>query len=141
MLSRLIICISLMIATGCSEQSKRVKYGTTTRDELTSELGEPEKIENPITSTEVLIYKNNIKYQVTKKIVIAGMRDPKNEETSLLYWKHTYKDCQTTLTVLKSSEGSDLQPHKQFGCSQIGQFVVYDPNIDQVIRVVDHVEK
>lgn len=141
MLSRLIICTSLIIATSCSEQSKRVKYGTTTREELTSELGEPEKIENPKTTIEVLVYKNNQKFQVTKKIVVAGMRDPKNEEKSLLYWKHTYKDCQTTTTVLKVSDGSDLQAHKQFGCSSLGQFVVYDPNIDQVIRVVDHVEK
>ncbi|MFP5490696.1 MAG: hypothetical protein ACLGG0_04305 [Bacteriovoracia bacterium] len=130
----------LILAMACGEKSTRVKYGLMTKAALISEKGEPQSVEKPTSTAEVLVYADNQKYQVSKDVVIAGLRDPSVEERSLLYWRHQFKDCSTTFKEMKKPD-NHLHASKELSCAKLGLSVVYDPNIDQVTRVVEHAEE
>lgn len=137
MLSRLSILL-LFTAVSCAEQVRTVHYGKTSKRELQTQMGEPIKVENPLPQVEVLSFEDNSKYQIQNDIVTAGFRNPSEEEKSLLHWRHILRDCQTTFTELSKPKDSHLQAEKQLSCSELGISVIYDPNVDQVTRVVDH---
>ncbi len=137
MLSRVTILL-LFTAVSCADQVKIIDYGKTSKRELQAELGEPTKVENPVAKVEVLTYENDQKYQVQDEVVTAGFRKPTEEEKSLIYWRHLLRDCQTTFVELSKPKDSHLQAEKQLSCSELGVSVIYDPNVDQVTRVVDH---
>lgn len=132
--------VLLTLALACGERGQSIRYGETTRAALVSELGEPEAIEKPVEASEVLVYPDNQKFQVTNDVVTAGFRDPAPEERSLLYWRHKFEACATSFTELAKSEGH-IKALKELACARQGLSVIYDPNIDQVIRVVNHAEK
>ena len=87
---------------------------------------------------EVLSFKDNQKFQIQNDVVMAGFRNPTEEEKSLIYWKHALRDCETTYTELFKPKDSHLKAEKQLSCAELGVSVIYDPNVDQVTRVVDH---
>ncbi|MFP5457272.1 MAG: hypothetical protein ACLGG7_00940 [Bacteriovoracia bacterium] len=131
--------VLLTLALACGERSQSIRFGETTRAALITEKGEPERVEKPIEASEVLVYPDNQKFQVTNDIVTAGFRDPSPEEASLLYWRHRFKDCATTFKELQKSE-THVRALKELSCPTEGVSVLYDPNTDQVIRVVNHAE-
>ena len=137
MLSRVTLLL-LFTAVSCADQVKLIDYRKTSKRELQSQIGEPTKVENPLPSVEVLTYENDQKYQVQADVVTAGFRKPTEEEKSLLHWRHTLRDCQTTFTELSKPKDSHLMAEKQLSCPELGVSVIYDPNVDQVTRVVDH---
>ena len=130
----------LILAMACGEKSTPVKYGLMTKAALISEKGEPQSVEKPTTTAEVLIYPDNQKYQVSKDVVVAGFRDPSSEEKSLLYWRHQFKDCSTSFKEMQKPD-NHMHALKELSCAKLGLSVVYDPNIDQVTRVVEHAEE
>jgi hypothetical protein len=125
----------------CSGQSPLVEFGKTSRSQLKSQLGEPQRVENPAPKVEVLVYEDNKKFQIQEDTVVAGFREPTEEEKVLLYWRHQFRDCATTTTELAKPAESHLQAEKQLSCEAQGISVIYDPNIDQVTRVVEHAKK
>lgn len=137
MLSRLSFLL-LLTAVSCAEQVRSVQFGKTSKRELQAQMGEPIKVENPLPQVEVLSFEGDSKYQIQDDIVTAGFRNPNEEEKSLLYWRHAFRDCQTTFTELSKPKDSHLHAEKQLSCIELGLSVIYDPNVDQVTRVVDH---
>lgn len=132
--------VLLTLALACGEKSQSIRYGETTRAALITEKGEPERVEKPIEASEVLVYPDNQKFQVTNDVVTAGFRDPSPEETSLLYWRHRFQTCTTSFNELQKSD-THLKALKELSCPSEGTSVIYDPNTDQIIRVVNHAEK
>ena len=125
----------------CADPAPQIRYGETTKAALVSEKGQPQSTERPQgREVELLVYPDNQKYQISRDVVVAGFRDPSSEERSLLYWRHQWKDCATSFTDLAAPE-SHLRPEKELKCPASGLSVIYDPNIDQVTRVVEHAQK
>jgi len=117
MLSRVTILL-LFTAVSCADQVKLIDYGKTSKRDLQSQMGEPTKIENPVPKVEVLTYENDQKFQVQDDVVTAGFRKPTEEEKSLLYWRHTLRDCQTTFIELSKPKDSHLFAEKQLSCPE-----------------------
>ncbi len=138
----MLLILSLIGLVSCADSGSKWRYGETTKAALVAEKGPPDSIERPLggSKTEVLVYAGNEKFQVTNDVVVAGFRNPTEEERSLIYWRHYFKDCTTSFTELAAVAGH-LRPEKEFKCAHLGLSVIYDPNIDQVTRVVGHAEK
>lgn len=134
--------VILALAGACADSKAPLRYGETTKAALLADQGQPTQSEKPIpgSSTEVLVYPDNQKYQITNDVVVAGFREPSSDEKSLLYWRHRFKDCPTTFEPLGEAT-SHLHPEKELKCARDGVSVIYDPNTDQVTRVVEHAKQ
>ncbi len=134
--------VLLALAGACADSNAPIRYGETTKAALVADKGQPSSAEKPLENspTEILVYPDNQKYQVTNDVVVAGFREPSSDEKSLLYWRHRFKDCPTTFEAL-SKRDNHLHPEKELKCARDGVSVIYDPNTDQVTRVVEHAQK
>lgn len=135
------VFVLLALAGGCADSKAPIKYGETTKAALLSDKGQPVSAEKPLanSTTEILVYPDNQKYQVSNDVVVAGFREPSADEKSLLYWRHRFKDCPTTFEAL-NEPANHLHPEKELKCARDGVSVIYDPNTDQVTRVVEHAQ-
>lgn len=133
---KIILFIPLLSLVACGAKKEGIRYGETTKAALISEEGEPQSIETPRPSVEILQYEGEQKYQVQNDLVVAGFRNPLKEEKALLYWRHKFKDCKTEFTELTETK-THLKPEKQLRCASLGINVIYDPNTDQVTRIVE----
>jgi hypothetical protein len=133
----------LLLAGACADSKAPITYGSTTKAALVAEKGAPQASEKPIAGSpvEMLVYENGEKYQVSGDVVVAGFKEPLEEESSLLYWRHKLKDCPTTFEVIGDQAASHLHAEKELKCARDGISVIYDPNIDKVVRVVEHAKK
>ena len=136
------VFVLLALAGACADSKAPIRYGETTKAALLADRGQPSEAQKPLPGkdTEVLVYHDNQKYQVTNDVVVAGFREPSSDERSLLYWRHRFKDCPTTFVALNKPT-SHLHPEKELKCDRDGMSVIYDPNTDQVTRVVEHAQK
>jgi len=135
--------ILLLLAGACADSKAPITYGKTTKAALMADRGSPESTEKPIEGSpvEMLVYEDGEKYQVSGDVVVAGFKRPSEEESSLLYWRHKLKDCPTTFEVIGDQAASHLHAEKELKCARDGISVIYDPNVDKVVRVVEHAEK
>ena len=134
----LILFSLLLLAVSCGNKAKSVKYGQTTTSDLIVLKGEPLKEEDlSIPQSKMLIYENDEKYQVEKDIVVNSFRNPKQDERMLLYWKHKYPDCSFEIQKVNQAK-THQKGEEELRCSSAGLSVIYDPNIQQVIRVVEY---
>lgn len=135
--------MALAIA-GCSANKRsEISYGVTTSAQLKAERGEPlsEQLTDATHTEQVLVYADNEKYQIDKDVVVASFRNPSAEESSLLYWRHKFKDKETTFTPVKTTSHTHLEPEMELKCAAEGITVVFDPNQDVVTRVVEHAKQ
>jgi len=130
----------VLLAAACGPKSIPIEPGKTTKAALVSQKGEPQRVEKPVGAEgpELLVYENDEKFQINREeIVEASFRDPTAEERSLLHWRHKLRACETEF-VTAGKATHDQQPLKELRCKSTGLVVIYDPNVDQVVRVVEH---
>ncbi|MBY0517107.1 MAG: hypothetical protein K2P81_09375 [Bacteriovoracaceae bacterium] len=130
--------VLIVLASACGAPKQSVQFGKTTKAGLIEMKGEPESTEKPVAKSDlsVLVYEEDQKFQIENDLVVAGFRKPVNDETSLLYWRHKFKNCQTSFQELKKLD-NHLRPEKELKCEKTGVSVIYDPNSDQVTRIVE----
>jgi hypothetical protein len=135
---RFSIFILAVLAVACGAPKQSIQYGKTTKSALVEMKGEPESVERPIDKSDisVLVYEENQKFQISNDLVVASFRMPVSDETSLLFWRHKFKDCPTSFLDLKKAD-NHLKAEKEFKCEKTGISVIYDPNSDQVTRIVE----
>ena len=105
--------------------------------DLVREKGQPLKEETiPITDGKILNYKNDEKFQVKGDIVVNSFRQPSEEESTLIYWKNKFKDCETEDKVLKAAGHEAAE--KEFICKSMGLRVVYTEGSEFVSRVIEN---
>lgn len=140
--SLLLILLLIMSACGEKSTSKVVQIGRTTLSELKNLLGEPKRIDTfktpALASSQIVVYDENQKYQVEDNKVVASFRAPFEQEKSLLYWKHRCRNERTTFRSLKRKVDNHLKAEQEFSCKQSRLTVIYDPNIDRVVRVINY---
>ena len=126
--------ISLVAALGCARtHSSKVQYGVTTAAALKADKGEPASVERPYPERqlEMMVYAGNEKFQVEHGVVIAGYRRPTPAERTLLYWRHKFRNCETTFVPVVGQDEMELK------CLQEGTTVIYNPQADAILRVVE----
>ncbi len=128
--------------TSCGPQGLKMDFGKLTTKDLKAQKGEPSKIETSLVKEkQVYIYDEDEKYQIDGEYVEARFRRPTKEEESFLYWKHKFKRKKTTLRRLPVPEGSHLEPEQELICLKLGISIIYDPNIDKVVRIIEYAKQ
>ncbi len=137
---RKIVLLSLLltITAACGNKAKSIKYGEMSVSDLVASKGEPIKEEEiPRPDGKMYIYENNEKYQIENGVVVNSFKNPNKDEKMLLYWKHKYEDCHFTIKQL-DQKVLHLKPEEEYNCKAAGITLIYDPNIEQVVRVVEY---
>lgn len=139
---KLFLLLFLLALAACgARQSSRVDYGKTTVQALIAEKGEPlEEKSVPVKDGRVLLYEDNEKYQVKNDVVTHGFADPKGNEKSVLYWKHKFKECDTTLKKISQTKGHEI-PEYELACPSEGTSVIYSEGSEFVTRVIQYEKK
>lgn len=134
---RLSFMCSLLLLAACSAEKSRVKVGLTSSAQLVEQMGQPQRVDEPATGVQSFVYPNESKFQVQEGVVVAEMREPVGEEVSLIYWRHQFRDCTTSFNSLGSSDDHS-ESLMELACPSMGLKIIYDENIERVIRVVHH---
>lgn len=133
--------LSFLMIAACGVKHTSVDYGKTTSADLVAEKGEPvSKTAIPVKKGEIFQYQDNEKYQIKNDIVTHGFKDPKGDQKNLLYWKHKFRDCDTTTTKISEPNGHIL-PEYELKCSAEGITVIYTEGSEFVSRVIEHAKK
>lgn len=135
-----IFYLAFLAIAACGVKHSSIDYGKTTKADLIAAKGEPIE-EKPISlkDSTMLIYPENEKYQLKNDVVEYGLKDPKGDQLSLIYWKHKFKDCKTTVRKLEVK--GHVQPELQLTCAEEGTTIVYSEGSDYVSRIIEHEKK
>lgn len=135
------LCLSLLALAACGVKHTPIDYGKTTVSDLIAAKGEPiEDKAVPVEDSKMLIYPKNEKFQVKDNIVHYGFKEPSGDERTLLYWKHKFRDCDTTTRQISKHQGHQL-PEYELNCRAQGITVIYTENSEFVSRIVEHEKK
>lgn len=139
---KLSICLfSMLLLAACGVKRTPVDFGKTTVADLISEKGEPLETKSvPIEKGQMLIFDGNEKYQVKGDIVTHGFLEPKGDESSLLYWKHKLKDCETITSKLSVPQGHEAAEY-EIKCPERGISVIYSENSSFISRIIQYEKK
>ena len=134
----LIALLALAVSCG-GGHSKKIQYGQTTEASLLEIEGEPESVQAlKHADGKMLIYKQDKKFQVESGVVVSSFTDPVEDQKTLLFWKHKFKDCLTT--DVKTSGEADAK-ERTLSCDEQGTSVIYSEGTGFVLRVVEHAKK
>lgn len=134
----LFLFLIVLLAASCGNKSKSIRYGEMTTSDLVALKGEPlkeEKLSGP--DSKMFIYEGNEKFQLKSDVVVSSFRRPVGDEKMLIYWKHKYSDCVFEVAKL-NQKVLHLKVEEEHKCVKAGVSVIYDPNIEQVVRVVEY---
>lgn len=130
------------MSCGDKATQKVVLVGTTTFKELKSMFGEPKRVDTvkipAVAASQVAVYSESQKYQIENDKVVAEFRAPYENEKSFLYWKHLCRHEKTTWRSLRRKVDNHLKAEEEFSCKQSRITVVYDPNVDKIVRVINY---
>lgn len=130
------LLLSFLVA--CGNKSKSIKYGEITSADLVAIKGEPIKEEALSTpDSKMYIYEDNEKYQIKNDVVVNSFRTPVGDEKMLIHWKHKYSTCIFEISQL-DQKVLHQKPEQEHKCVSAGISLIYDPNIEQVVRVVEY---
>ena len=139
---KLLILLSLVFTVSCAADKRETHYGKTTVPELITIKGEPLKEEViPVEGGKILIYSDNQKYQIKHDVVTHSYRNPKIEESTLIYWQHAFKDCDVVNVVVTEKIQGHESPEMLLKCDALGTGVVYLERSDVVLRVIEYEKK
>ena len=133
-----VIFTILLISTSCARRFNvaRIVPGVTSTNQVIKYLNEPQYFDKSSFNgrEEVLIW-DDVTVQTDDDTVTAVHRMPASHETSLQFWRQHYK--KSTQNFSKVSSRIDSGEHIwQLNLPQHGINVVYDENLDQVIKVI-----
>lgn len=131
----------ILISTSCGVKQNAVSYGETKKEELLSLRGLPQSEESiPVKDSSLLVYSEKESYQIQNGVVKASLKAPATSQSSVMFWKHKLKDCDT---VLKKVPNPD--PHgpsqMELDCASEGIKIVYLEGSETVQKVVEYAKK
>lgn len=120
-----------LLLISCGEK-KSIRPGST-KSALIESKGAPLRTE-VVPAGEVLTYKNNEKFQVRGEKVSTIFKDPTGDEKNVLFWRHAFRDCQTT----ERTVNDEKVPEVELACKAKGKSVIYVQGTGRVVRVTDY---
>lgn len=139
----LFLCLLILISScGGARKSHSFKMGETTRADIVAELGEPLTVDTPpVENTKVLNYRNGDKYQLKNDILVNRFADPKEDQRSLLWWRHKFRNCVTKEVTLPQDIKAHTPPEVELSCPSEGLSVIYTTGSENISRVVEFEKK
>jgi hypothetical protein len=106
-------------------------------DSLTGLYGEPLLKESSPDETEYFHYPGGLSFEIDNNQVISKHVAPQGMERSLPYWKEKFEQYESNFREISGDVRRDGIPFKQeIKCPQLGIKVVYDPSLDEVVKVI-----
>jgi hypothetical protein len=123
------------VFSSCSG-NKFIDFGRSSYSDLLNLEGHPVETSSvdKIQDGKIHHYKNNLKYQTKKNIVVARFRNPEDKEKLLLYWQNEFKDCSTKIV-----KRSDLE--YEYSCPRDGISIFYTDGAEFISRIVEYEKK
>lgn len=110
---------------------KDIRPGSTSLHEALKILEDPQRVIDSDNQPGAQIFHwEEYSIQIEGKMVTAIFRNPGTNETSLLYWRHAFRQEPTQLKKIKETT------NWQFTVPEKGLAVIYDEELDQVTKVV-----
>lgn len=110
---------------------KDIRPGSTSLHEAFKILEDPQRVTDNETQPGTQIFHwEEYSLQIENKVVAAVFRNPTENETSFLYWRHAFRQSPTQLKKIQDSG------QWQLTVPQAGIAVIYDEELDQVTKVV-----
>jgi hypothetical protein len=126
----------------CGGKSNRIDFGKTTTASLLEAKGDPLSEEAiPANNGKVLVYEKDEKFQVENDLVTNQFRQPVGDERNLLFWKHKFKDCDTSTKLLGGKPKGHESQEVELKCSKLGQSVIYAEGAQQILRVREYAKE
>lgn len=139
---KILAILSLLILVSCGAKKVVPNYGKTTLSELKAMKGEPSKEEViPVKNSKILHYANGDKYQVTNDVVSNAFLNADEKESTLIYWKHAFKDCDIKIEELSKDRKNHEKIDLLMKCDQLGTGVVYNEDSSNILRVIKYEAK
>ena len=130
--------LSFFFFAGCGGSYTTLNYGKTTKSDLIAQKGDPvEEVSIPEDEGRVLIYPNNNKFQIKSHIVTHGFKDPVGDEKNLIYWKHKFKNCQTSINKISEPVSHEL-PEFELKCPSMGMSVIFREGSEFISRIIEY---
>jgi hypothetical protein len=153
-MKHLILPLALTLAAGCGNkfELKQKPYDgvnalTASKTQIMNKLEKQGDLEGVQTSSidrgyEVVSSKSETQYFVKDGRVVSYMREPKTDESKIIYWRYRFKDQLYRETDLpRDGQLGHRLPLRQLACDSLGMGVVYDPNSETVKRVFHYEQK
>jgi len=126
----------LLFITSCSFGTKPLQFGQSTKADIVSNQGQPQKTELIKSNLEILVFENDQKYQLTDDVLTHYWRNPEGEEKFLSFWKKKFENCLTEkITIEDQRHVAGLYELK---CQEMGLSVIYSEGNDFIERVVEY---
>ena len=131
-----------ILAISCGGKSSQIDFGKTNVSALIADKGNPlSEEELPEVKGRVLVYPEDQKFQVEEDIVTNEFRSPKGDEINLIYWKHKFKDCPTTLKALPHKLVNHEAKEFEFKCPEKGLSVIHTQGAEKILRVREYAKE
>lgn len=139
---RLLVLLSLVLTVSCAANKRETHYGKTTVPELILLKGEPLKEEAiPVKDGKIFLYSDNLKFQIKNNVVTHSYRNPTNDESTLIFWKHAFKNCNPTNEKISQKNNGHELIEFLMKCDAQGIGVVYLADSETVLRVIEYEKK
>ncbi len=122
----------LLLLIACGEK-KTIRPGVSTKTDVIQIKGEPFRTDD-VPSGEVLTFKDNEKVQITGDKVSATFRDPVGDEKNVLFWRHAFRECETT----EKNISEDAVPEVELACAKEGKSVIFVKGSGKILRISEY---
>jgi hypothetical protein len=139
------LCILLgalvLISISCGVKPNPVSFGETKKEELIALKGPPQSEESiPVKDSSLVVYSEKESYQIQNGAVKASLKSPASEQSSVMFWKHKLKDCDTVLRKVPNSD-PHLSALMELDCPSSGLKIVFREGSEEVQKVVEYAKK
>ena len=122
----------LFLLIACAEK-KSIRPGVSSKSDVIRIKGEPFKADD-IPSGEVLTYKDNEKIKINGDKVSGIFRDPAGDEKNVIYWRHAFRDCETT----EKNLSDEAVPEVELACAREGKSVIFLKSSGKTLRISEY---
>jgi hypothetical protein len=137
-----VIMMANLVLSSCGTKSSPINMGVTTRSELVAIKGEPIREDSiPVKDGQLLVFSDEEKYQLSGDVVVHSFRNPKGDESLVIFWKHKFKDCLTTIKKISPLVNSHTPPEIEYACPEQGLTVIYSEGSDSISRILEYEKK
>ncbi len=127
----LTVLFGLFLLISCGQKKHTVEYGKTTRAQLVDLKGVPQREELLPLPRSVMLHYEEQKFQVKGDVILSSFRVPREEERTLFFWRHQFRDCPSVIKKI-SQEESEL------ACEARGVSIIYTEGSPFISRIVEY---
>ena len=134
------LVMTLTLSSCSLVEQQSIEPGRTTLTELRATLGEPKRQKTSSIRTQSKFYEfsNGCSYQTEREKIATEDCPAVGEQSQLQYWLHQWEGKRYTKATLPIGAKLHIE-WVRYSLIAEGLSVIYDPDLDRVVRVVKYV--